>query len=202
MAITNYTDLKSEMADWLDRDDLTTDIPNFIALAEQQIARNIKPNGFERVVTSTMTANDPVISRPTRLKVVRWFRLTDGNASDPMLKRRPYSFLREYWPDSSSTGTPKYYSDYGPNFFLVAPTPNSADAFEIGYFERLNPLSDSNTTNWLTENAPDLILYASLLQASPYLKNDPRIQTWNAFYDEISQQIMEEDKRFRTDEAS
>ena len=200
--ITTYATLKTAIADYMDRDDLTTQIPDFINLAEQRIARTIKPNGFERYATSTFTVGDPSISKPVRFKVMRSFIFTDASNNKIALKRRPYSFIREFWPNDATQGVPRYYSDYGANFFLLAPTPNTAHAFEISYFEMLQALSDTNDTNWLTQFAPDLLLYGSLIEARSYLGNDERITTWTALYQKAIDDIDEEDKRFRLDESS
>ena len=202
MTISSFGELKTAIADYMDRDDLTSQIPTFVQLAEERIARTVKPNGFERYATSAFTIGDPSISKPVRFKVMRSFIFTDASSNKINLKRRPYSFIREFWPNDSTTGTPRYYSDYGSNFFLLAPTPDTAHVFEISYFERLQMLSDTNDTNWLTEFAPDLLLYGSLIEARSYLGNDERIQTWTALYQKAIDDIDEEDKRFRLDESS
>jgi hypothetical protein len=76
----------------------------------------------------------------------------------------------------------------------VAPTPSSAYAFEVLYYERVQPLDSSNQTNWFTIYAPQALLYGSLLQAMPFLKNDERIPMWQSQYDAIMATLAEEDK--------
>jgi hypothetical protein len=76
----------------------------------------------------------------------------------------------------------------------VAPTPTLAYSFEVLYYERVQPLDSTNQTNWFTVYAPQALLYGSLLQAMPFLKNDDRTPIWQAQYDAIIQTLMAEDK--------
>jgi hypothetical protein len=89
---------------------------------------------------------------------------------------------------------PKFYCDYDYSHWLIAPTPAAAYNFEVLYYERVQPLDSSNQTNWFTTYAPQALLYGSLLQAMPFLKNDERIGMWQQQYDLIMQTLMNEDK--------
>ena len=95
---------------------------------------------------------------------------------------RGYEFCRDYQPDSAESGLPLYYSNYDYNNFFIVPTPAQAFPVEIVYYEQPVRLSVSQQTNWFTQFAPDALLYGSLLQAAPYLKNDERIETWKNLY--------------------
>jgi hypothetical protein len=106
---------------------------------------------------------------------------------------RSYEYIRNYWPNEATTGTPEYYADYDYQHWIVAPTPATAQTWEILYYEQPALLGDDFQTNWLTEYAPDLLLYATLLEATPFLKKDERIQTWQAMYDRAAQAISGED---------
>lgn len=96
---------------------------------------------------------------------------------------RGYEFCKDYWPNASASGNPLFYANYNVNHFFIVPTPAQAFPFELTYYERPTPLSESVQTNFFTQNTPDALLYGSLLQAVPYLKNDERIETWKKFYD-------------------
>jgi hypothetical protein len=76
---------------------------------------------------------------------------------------------------------------------LVAPTPDAAYNYEVLYYERSQPLDESNQSNWFTQYAPQALLYGSLLQAMPFLKNDERIPLWKAQYDQVMQILKVED---------
>jgi hypothetical protein len=91
------------------------------------------------------------------------------------------------------TGVPAYYGDYDYTHWLVAPSPALAYEFEVLYYERVQPLDSSNQTNWFTTYAPQALLYGSLLQAMPFLKNDERMPMWQQNYDLIMQTLKAED---------
>jgi hypothetical protein len=88
---------------------------------------------------------------------------------------------------------PKFYADYDYTHWLVAPTPAAAYDFEVLYYERVQPLDSSNQTNWFTIYAPQALLYGSLLQAMPFLKNDERMGMWQQQYDLIINTLKAED---------
>ena len=140
-----------------------------------------------------MTASNPVINKPARWHKTVSMNVTVAGKRYPVLLRK-YEYLREYWPDSTQTDVPKFYCDYDYTHWFVAPTPALAYSFEVLYYERTQPLDSSNQTNWFTEYAPQALLYGSLLQAMPFLKNDERIPMWQAQYDVIMQTLIAEDK--------
>ena len=107
---------------------------------------------------------------------------------------RNYEVMREYWPSTTETDVPKYYGDYDYTHWLVAPTPDLAYSMEVSYYERVQPLDSTNQTNWFTQYAPQAMLYGTLLQAMPFLKNDERLQMWQAQYSQIITALKEEDK--------
>jgi hypothetical protein len=110
----------------------------------------------------------------------------------PILLRK-YEYLREFWPDPTQTDVPEYYCDYNYDHWLVAPTPADDYAYEVLYYERIQPLDSSNQTNWFTQYAPQALLYGSLLQAMPFLKNDERIPMWQQQYQAIMEVLKTED---------
>jgi hypothetical protein len=193
-AVMTYTSLYDDIASYLERSDTATldKIPLFIMLAEQIIASEIKFLGNLTVNNSTMVSDQAVIEKPARWhKTVSMNVVVDG-ARQPIFLRK-YEYLREYWPDATLTGVPAYYADYDYTHWLVAPTPAAAYTFEILYYQRLQPLDASNQTNWFTEYAPQALLYGSLLQAMPFLKNDDRIPMWQAQYQQVMQTLKTED---------
>jgi len=194
-SVMTYTSLVENIQSYLERDDTATveKIPLFIMLAEQIIASQIKFLGNLTVNTSTMTASTSIIDKPARWHKTVSMNITVDDERQPVLLRK-YEYLREYWPNATSTGTPEFYSDYDYTHWLVAPTPDLAYTFEVLYYERIQPLDSSNQTNWFTIYAPQALLYGSLLQAMPFLKNDERMTMWKANYDQIMQTLMAEDK--------
>jgi hypothetical protein len=193
-AVMTYDSLTTDITQYLERNDaaVVNQIPSFIMLAEFEIAEQIKTLGQQQVVESTMTIGEPVIPKPARWRKTVSMNVTVSGQIQPILLRK-YEYLRQYAPSSTTTSTPLYYSDYNYDNWLVAPTPDQAYSFEVLYYERLAPLSSSNQTNWITQNAPNAMLYGTLLQAMPFLKNDQR-QIFQQKYTEAMQVLKQEDQ--------
>ena len=193
-AVMTYDSLVNDIQTYLERNDTATldKIPQFIMFAEQVLASEIKFLGNLTVVDGTMTANNPVLDKPARWRKTVSFNVTVAGERIPVFLRK-YEYIREYWPDDTKTGVPAFYGDYDYTHWLVAPTPASAYAFQVLYYERNQPLDSSNQTNWFTQYAPQAMLYGSLLQAMPFLKNDERIPVWQAMYDKAIALLKQED---------
>lgn len=170
-------------------------IPRFINLAERRIARELKVQGFINTVTGTMSPGQSVYPKPDRWRDTVSVNIGTGplNKRRVTLFTRVYEYLRSYWPDESETAQPLFYGDYGFSHWLIAPTPDAAYPFEISYYELPPLLDDVTQTNWITEYAPQLLLYATLLEATPFLKNDERIPVWQQYYDRAAAMLNGED---------
>jgi hypothetical protein len=197
-----FTTLKQDVQRYLERGDtLASDpivfeqIPRLINLAERRIARELKIQGFINVVTAQLAAGNPVIAKPDRWRdtVSVFIGTGTDNNSRSALYTRSYDYLRSYWPDATQTGEPLFYSDYDYNHWLVAPTPDEDYPIEILYYQLPPLLTEEAQTNWLTENAPEILLYATLLEATPFLKNDERIPVWQNMYDRAAGMLNGED---------
>lgn len=174
MAITNYSELKSSIADWLNRADLTAVIPDFITLAEAQINRQLRTHDMIKRATATVT--DDYFSVP-----LDWLEtnvlVNLGTITIPM-EYVDYERLNEL-KALSLTGDTRFYTMIDGKFLILpAATSESPVNLELSYVGKIPALSDSNTTNWLLTKSPDLYLYAALMQAEPYLKNDERVGLW------------------------
>jgi len=193
-AVMTYSSLVSDIEQYLERNDTQTvaQIPRFIMLAEQVIASQIKFLGNLTVNQSNMVASQSIIDKPARWHKTVSMNVTVSGSRTPVLLRK-YEYLREYAPDPTVTGVPAYYADYDYTHWLVAPTPADAYDFEVLYYERVQPLDSTNQTNWFTIYAPQALLYGSLLQAMPYLKNDDRMGMWQQQYDLIINTLKNED---------
>lgn len=118
-----------------------------------------------------------------------------GNNQRYFLLPRSYEYMRGYWPDDTLTGAPRFYSDYDYNHWLFLPTPPAAYPYQVLYWELPPLLDDTNTTNWLTTYAPNLLLYASLIEMAPFLKEDERLTMWQQMYDRALLALSGEDMR-------
>ena len=181
MSITNYSELQTAVANWLNRSDLTTYIPDFIALGEVRINRDIsKMNlvGLEKRATADLTAGDAYLGSPTGILVIKSVKVS--GSPNVVLKYMTPDALSETY-NSTATAKPRAYTIVGDEI-KFGPIPDSAYTVEITYTSKETALSDGNTSNWFTANAPDLLLYAALMEAEPFLKNDARTQTWAGMY--------------------
>lgn len=194
-AVMTYDSLVENIRTYLERtDDATLEkIPLFIMLAEQVIAAELKILGNLTVQTSNLVTGENIIDKPARWHKTVSVNVTVSGKRQPVLLRK-YEYIRNYWPDPAETGVPLYYCDYDYTHWLIGPTPDDDYAFEVLYYERSQPLDSSNQTNWFTQYAPQALLYGSLLQAMPFLKNDERIPMWQAQYSTVMEVLRAEDK--------
>lgn len=193
--VMTYDSLVENVQSYLERSDAATinKIPLFIMLAEQIIASQIKFLGNLTVNTSTMVTGENVINKPARWHKTVSMNITVAGKRQPVLLRKP-EYLREYWPNPAQEDVPKFYADYDYTHWLIAPTPDADYNFEVLYYERLQPLDSSNQTNWFTQYAPQALLYGTLLQAMPFLKNDDRVQLWQTLYGQAMEILKAEDQ--------
>lgn len=191
--VMTYDSLTSTVLQYLERNDaaVVNAIPTFITLCEFEIAQEIKTLGQLQVANSTMNINNPVITKPARWRKTVSMTIDTGTNSQPVYLRK-YEYLRNFWPNEALTDLPLYYADTDYEHWYVAPTPSQAYNFTVLYYERIAPLSETNQTNWLTQNAPNAMLYGTLLQAMPFLKNDAR-QVFQQKYTEAITSLKSED---------
>jgi hypothetical protein len=170
-------------------------IPRLINLAERKIARELKVQGFINVVTGELNTGQSVYPKPDRWRDTVSINIGTGATQNErkFLFTRDYEYIRTYWPNALDTDTPLFYSDYDYSHWLIAPTPDQDYPFEILYYELPPLLDDSVQTNWVTEYAPQLLLYGTLVEATPFLKNDERIQVWQSMYDRAAAMLNGED---------
>ena len=192
--VMTYDSLNYYVLQYLERSDQATinAIPTFITLAEFEIAQEIKTLGQLQVVEATMSAGNPNLQKPARWRKTVSMNYTDASGNKNPIFLRKYEYLINYSQSSSITGAPLYYSDTSWDWWFISPTPDQAYAFEVLYYERIEPLSSANQTNWLTQNAPNAMLYGTLLQAMPFLKNDQR-QIFQQKYMEAIKSLKTED---------
>jgi hypothetical protein len=193
-SVMTYSSLVENIQSYLERTDQATldKIPTFIMLAEQVMAADLKFLGNLTVATSNMVQGENVIDKPARWRKTVSMNVTVNGVRQPIFLRK-YEYLREYWPDPSQQDVPFFYCDYDYTHWMIAPTPDDDYAYEVLYYERVQPLDATNQSNWFTEYAPQALLYGSLLQAMPFLKNDERIPMWQAQYEQIMNVLKTED---------
>ena len=167
-------------------------LPRLINMAERRIARDLKIQGFIVAVTTPLSVGVSTYAKPNRWRETISMTTKDGNTVTPVYTRS-YEYCRSYWPDDTQTGQPQFYADYDYTHWLLVPTPNDTYDLEVLYYELPVLLDDATQTNWLTDYAPNLLLYGALLEATPFLKNDDRIATWQNYYQSAANALNTED---------
>ena len=204
MATMTYATLTQDLKDWMENDgtEFSNETDNFIGLTEQRIVRDIDPLIFTKSAFSSFNVNDRFVTKPTDALVIRHLLYLDSDNKRYFLEKRTDEYIYDYWPTASTTGTPKYWANYSDTAILVAPTPSAALNIEMTYARRLTELSSSNTTNWLTENAQDLILYGALMEACTFSKNREDLAIYTQRYQSAVETINNQTRRRRRDDYS
>jgi hypothetical protein len=170
-----YAQLKTAIQDYTENTEssFVTHLPDFIRASEDRIFKLVDLEVFRKNATSTLTSSDPYLSVPTDYLSAFSLSLTNGSSKEFLLQK-DVNYLQEYNPNPATTGTPKYYAFFDIDNFILAPTPDSNYAVELHYYYRpasLTAGADSGTT-WLSENAPNALLYGSLVEAYIYMKGE------------------------------
>lgn len=191
MAISTYTELKSAVADWLNRDDLAAVVPTFIALAETSMERALRTR--KMLVRANATIDTQYSAVPSDFLEIRSMKITSSSPIQPM-----YAQTMEAMDDldakNPGTGKPVYFCVVG-NQIRVHPAPSGNYTAELAYYSTINKLSASVASNWILSSHPDAYLYGALLQAAPYLKDDERAGVWTGLYVAAIEAIKTADER-------
>jgi hypothetical protein len=191
MSFTSYADLQTTIAGYLARSDLTTQIPDFIRLAETRLRRDLRIRQMLKSVTTATVAADSTVELPSDFLEVRDFVIV-GNPVQPLSYYSPSAFNRN--ARTWESGKPLDYTVLA-NDFQLAPVPDAVYTVKLFYFAAPAFLSDANTSNVFLANTPDALLYGALLEAEPYLMNDARINTWGTMFDRAISSITRSDEQ-------
>ena len=194
MAISTYSELNTAVANWLDRDDLTNRIPEFIALCEARFNRSLRIRAMETLDTTVSTvAGTSTVALPTGYVQMR----------DISLITSPITQLQYLTPEimnrinaGSRTGKPETYTIIANNI-LFGPTPDAVYNISMLYYKTFDALTALAPTNWVITNAPDVYLYGALLEAEPFLMNDQRVQLWATALTQSINTLQEQDNKDR-----
>lgn len=195
MAITSYSNLQTSIADFLNRDDLSSTIPTFIDLAEAQMNRDIRHWEMENRVSGQQSQGDQYMQLPADwLETIRFHLTASGTQAVELASLASIADKRSKAEDE--VGRPRFYTHVRGEFELF-PTPDEDTDFELLYYQRIPALSDANTTNWLLDYAPDIYLYGSLLHSAPYLQEDARVAVWAQMYSAAVAQLNSQSERVK-----
>ena len=191
MAISTYAELQTAIANFLARSDLTSQIPDFITLAESRMSRELETRSQEKRAQASTSASDEFISLPTDLRKIRLVKLN----TDP-IDVLEYASPKDYYETyaTSGGGRPKIYTVVGAELAL-RPVPDSVMTVEIIYSEDVSALSDSNTTNTVLTRHPDTYLYGSLFAAHMFLMDEARATQYDALFTRAMGEIKKDSEK-------
>jgi hypothetical protein len=188
LSISTYAELSTAAANWLTRSDLTSQIPDFITIGEAEIFRKLRIREMETTFSTAISSG--VVALPTGYKELKFAYINARPVSK--LDRKAASWIYEKYPTRSADNRPKFIAREGSNF-IFGPYPDSDYTVTGVYYKNLGPLSSS--AHAVFTNNPDLYLYATLVAAEPYIKNDKRLPMWKEEFGRILTSVqMESDK--------
>lgn len=193
MAISTYAELVTAIENWSDRTDLSSRIPEFIALAEAKFNRKLRLYRMEAIDTGTLSGGTDTISFPADMAAL--YNVQINSSATYILEQMSKELLIRKYP-STGTGIPSAFTVNG-NQIEVKPIADGDYSYELTYFQKIPALSGSNTTNWLLSLYPDAYLYGALLELSPYVKEKDDIKVWAALYADTMLEITTSDNRDR-----
>jgi hypothetical protein len=183
--VRNYTEVESEVLS-----DSIIDI--FIENVENKIQRELDLDAFRKFQFSSFTIGSPFITVPDDFAFERGVQIKDQVTNNrTWLEQRDTTFIDEYNVNRSDTGKPKYYANWDQNTIMVAPTPDLAYEIELWYNKTPDHLSSSNTTTWLSTNAPEVLIYGTVSEAFSYLKNPSYVQLYEQKYAQAVQNLAQ-----------
>ena len=191
MDLSTYSGLKAAIADYLNRDDMTSVIPGFIALAEAKFNRKMRTR--QMIKRATAVIDSQSFAYPADWLEAKEFILS----TNPITYMKFVTELQAKELQSTeivSPGKPRYYTIIGSQIEVIG-TPDTSYSGVLTYYAKIPALSDSNTSNWLLAYAPDLYLYGALLESAPYLKDDERLAIWGQMYTDSKADIELADQR-------
>jgi hypothetical protein len=193
MAIGTYDELKTAVANWLDRNDLTDRIPEFIALAEARMNRVLRLRMMESKYTASTVASQRNYALPTGYIQMRNFQINTSPVT-PLQYVSPEIYDR-LWGGSTG-GTPQFYTIIT-NEIQLGPIPGSVLTLEMLFYKKITALSGTNTTEQMLTDNPDIYLYGALLEAEPFIMNDERVGLWAKGFEQAVADLQEQDNKDR-----
>lgn len=190
MSLATYSDLKTTVANYLARTDLTTQIPDFIRFAELRLRRELRIRQMLKSVTTTTTGGDSTVALPSDFLEARDFYVST-NPIQPLTFSSPAIFSRN--TNTTQSGKPLNYTILASEFKL-SPVPDTAYTLEMLYFAAPTFMDDTVSSNVFMANAPDALLYGALVEAEPYVMNDARVNTWGSLYDRAITTLTKSDE--------
>lgn len=203
MALT-YTQLKAEIQNYTENDatEFTDSLDTIIQNTELRIYREADLDVFYKSSTSSFTNGDRYLAKPSDFVVDRFLSWQDASGDEHILITKDQSFIETFWPDPTTTGSPRFYAEWDHDTFVIAPTPDSNYTVTLGYTYRPASIVSAGSS-WLGNNAQDVLLYGCLIESYRFMKKggDPDLVEFKeAYADAMKGLRMEEESRQRREE--
>lgn len=194
----DYSSLKANIASWLNRSDLSSEIDTFIDLAEADMMRKLRHWRME--ARTTLSVSGQYTDLPADfIEAQRVVASASAPVRMELMARGEMQQLREAANDTG--GTPQYYAITGGQL-EVYPSPDATYSVDLAYLQRPADLDDTDTTNWVITYYPDIYLYGALVHSAPFLMDDPRLAIWQGLYEKALAEANFESDRARYGGAS
>lgn len=193
--VMTYDNLVSDIQNYMERNDaqFVAQIPSLIGLAESAIAAELKTYLQLTVVETTLTQNQVVVAKPAR-----WRKTVSLKSNGKPILMRSQDYVAQYQSESTPA-IPLYYAEYDYSNWAIAPAPAAATPVEIIYYSEIQPLDTTNQQNLFTREAPQAMLFGTLLQAQGYLKALDKLPVWKSYYTDALAALKKEDNSRRVD---
>ena len=190
-----YDNLIQDVINYMERNDaqFVAQIPSLIGLAESAIAAELKTYLQMTVVETTLLEDQVILAKPAR-----WRKTISMKTNGKPMLLRSQDYIAQYQSESDS-GVPLYYAEYDYNNWAFAPAPNANYPVEIIYYSEIQPLDTTNQQNLFTREAPQAMLFGTLLQAQGYLKALDKLPVWKSYYTDCLAALKKEDNTRRVD---
>ena len=190
-----YDNLIQDVINYMERNDaqFVAQIPSLIGLAESAIAAELKTYLQMTVVETTLLQDQVILAKPAR-----WRKTISMKTNGKPMLMRSQDYIAQYQSESDP-GVPLYYAEYDYNNWAFAPAPDADYPVEIIYYSEIQPLDTTNQQNLFTREAPQAMLFGTLLQAQGYLKALDKLPVWKSYYTDALAALKKEDNTRRVD---
>ena len=202
--MADFTYLVADIKDTAEDDstEFLDQIPKFVNKAENRLIRELDDVGLNSYASVAVSTSNPFVSLPSGTRIVRNFSITTAGSKINLLPRTT-EFINDYWPYvSSSIGEPRYYGMRSNTQIVIAPTPSSVHNGEVYYVSRPTTLSSAAPNNYFSDFCYDALFYASMIEASLFMKSFNTIQMWQGEYSSAIDGLRNQARRTRQDDMA
>jgi hypothetical protein len=197
----NYASLVTEIQSYTENEFVTADINTFITQAEQRIYNGIELAYLRKNTTGTLTSSNKYLSLPSDWLDVFSLAVVDGDGLYSYLLNKDVNFIRESFPNPTTTGQPGYYALFDSDTLILGPTPDANYTVELHYYYYPESITTTTSgTTWIGDNFSSVLLYGSILEAYTFMKGEPdMLGLYQKRYDEAVAMLKELASKNRND---